>query len=237
MFSAIADQLKRFHKFETSSSLGAKVVAQMKYSPYLDDKTHLSSFEVSEWSFYVSKMALDGTYGDHIVLTVLAKICDVQLKICSTLGEGATRIITPSGSDVLLDSHPTLYLGHRAYLDARRCEEEHYFSLNVSDVSTSVHVAASSIVASALEEHSICEDSDRGEDGFKFVGRRQSSDLSGIPMTDDCRSKTLVADPDTSITRTENGSGDHNVDVITNDVERNMMSDPCFATIAFSAVL
>ena len=192
IFSAVADQLKRFHKFEAPSSRRSKVVTQIKYSPYLDDTTHLSSFEVSEWSFYVSKMALDGIYGDHIVLTVLAKICDVQLKIFSTLGEGATRIITPSGSDVLLDLHPMLYLGHSAHLDARRCKEEHYFSLNVSDVSTSVHVAASSIVAYALEENFICEDSDRGEDGFKFVGRRQSSDLLGIPMTDDCRSKRLL---------------------------------------------
>jgi Domain of unknown function (DUF4371)/hAT family C-terminal dimerisation region/OTU-like cysteine protease len=63
---------------------------------------------------YLSKMSRHGTFGDHITLVAIACVYKVQFIVISTLGENATRIISPSMNSCHVPTLPTLILGHVA---------------------------------------------------------------------------------------------------------------------------
>lgn len=63
---------------------------------------------------YLTEMSRDGSFGDHITLVAIACTYKVQFIVLSTLGENATRIISPTMNSCHVATLPTLLLGHVA---------------------------------------------------------------------------------------------------------------------------
>jgi hypothetical protein len=63
---------------------------------------------------YLHNMSRKGTFGDHVTLIAIACTYNVQFVVLSSLGEEATRLISPNMNSSYDDSLPTAFLGHFA---------------------------------------------------------------------------------------------------------------------------
>ena len=137
---------------------------------------------------YLTKMSRIGTYGDHITLVAMSCIYKVQFIVLSTLGENATRVISPTMHSCHIDSFPTLLLGHYA-----EDEGTHYVGLLPDGMNTVTDIIQkfcppSSFVHPCLGNvtHSDAATTDQeissSDLGHKAVGPKQPH-LTSFPKT------------------------------------------------------
>ena len=122
-FSAVADQHETIGVHRSAETLRQEVVSDLRRNPILHDGTPLDNFVGrNNLLAYLMSMSHSGTFGDHITLSRMSEMFNVQFIVFSSLGPQATRLISPYGT---FDDIPVLFLGH----EAEGCGE-HYYSLS-----------------------------------------------------------------------------------------------------------
>jgi len=87
-FRALADQF--FNDVERHAEVRRRVIGQLRARP--DD---YSMFVPDDYSVYVNKMALDGTWGDHLTLQAAADAYGTRLCVITSYEESFLIEITP----------------------------------------------------------------------------------------------------------------------------------------------
>ena len=86
-----------------------------------DFSTTFDSDRFSSFENYITTMAQDATYGDHLTLQALSELFFVQINVCSAQGKMYDRVIVPREG---LTDLPIVYLGYFPEGNG-----EHYVSL------------------------------------------------------------------------------------------------------------
>ena len=83
-FAALSHQTKRLGILRSPETTRKEIAQYLKSNPYYSDGfpllEHLADDEFACWDDYITHMARDGTYGDHIT--------NIDIQIVSSLGVG-----------------------------------------------------------------------------------------------------------------------------------------------------
>lgn len=114
LFRAIAYQLGRSESYHME--LRQRVVQHLFASPHLGQQStiswHDSLSSENAWA-YLNRMALDGTYADHIALQAMAEVLNTQILIVSSINHGTT-LIRADGRAEFDPNSEFIVLGHLA---------------------------------------------------------------------------------------------------------------------------
>lgn len=135
-FSAICHQLElKGVAIISSLDLRQKTVHYLMTNPLPDgDVLALDNGLQCSWKSYLSKLSVDGTYGDNVTLLAICRMYNVQILVLSSASLAHTRLI--STDDCLIPEKPLLVLGH--YPEGRG---EHYVSLSCENFSDPLTVS------------------------------------------------------------------------------------------------
>ncbi|CAC5390895.1 unnamed protein product [Mytilus coruscus] len=108
LFAAIVDQLRINGDFSfTTGSLRKKAVQFLRQRPHVDEHTHLEAFLTDEtWDEYLAKMAMDGQWGDDIILKGISELTGRRIIVYSSFMSKTE--LTPTN----LYEKDELYIGH-----------------------------------------------------------------------------------------------------------------------------
>ncbi len=85
MFDAVAEQMQQLGIHRSAHTLRHEVVTVLRGNDSNALTRHLPGFVSGSWQSYVDSMGRDGTYGDHIVLSIMSWLYNEQFLIFSSL--------------------------------------------------------------------------------------------------------------------------------------------------------
>jgi len=120
-FAAVSHQLRtRGIRDITPEELRAKVVE------YLKENDQSAFIPGLDWETYVSLMSEHETFGDHMTLNAMARICNIQIVVLSTKEKPYTRLISSLSEDKLSDEIPYMIIGHNT-------DSKHFVSIKIEN--------------------------------------------------------------------------------------------------------
>lgn len=120
-FHAVARALATFGMYRSAHTLRNDVVRYLSENENDQDGWPLELFMGMPMSEYISEMARDATYGDHLTLRAMANLFNIQITVVSTIGADGLVNISPSTEQPI----GRITLGHFAEGDG-----DHYVLLN-----------------------------------------------------------------------------------------------------------
>jgi len=179
-FEAVADQLQTIGIYRSAATLRQDVVHDLQRNPHLPDGTPLHHFVgQNNLNAYLTSMEDSGTFGDHITLARLSQLFNVQFIVFSSLGQQATRFISPSGT---FEDLPVLFLAHEA-----EGSGEHYYSISGDQESEMNVISLFSSLGHTDERDEVCQEgmsNDRHE-GQVVANNEQQADESNDAEIED----------------------------------------------------
>lgn len=162
MYIAISQQLEKLGIKKSHKEVRREIVDFLFRHPVIGtsrDAIHLPSFvDNCDLETYLTNMAKDGTWGDHIVLLGAANLYNMGIWIVSSLSNSEPIIIEPADG-LVGDYLGHIHLGHIADL--------HYVTLvpvapnnadpSVSFVNSSESQALPNVTRGLSEEHGLCD--------------------------------------------------------------------------------
>lgn len=119
-FLSVANQFKKIGIYFTCQQLRDRAVSHLERH-----KAHYQSFTDGDFNHYLKEMAKDGSYGDHLTLTAMAREFNCQFLVVNALGEAYNRLI--SNTNVYDRDINVFTLGYYPEDDG-----EHYVSISLS---------------------------------------------------------------------------------------------------------
>ena len=149
-------------------------------NPYSSDKaTHLQNFVDENWDECLKRMSKSNQYGDHITISAVCRIHNVQFLVMSSLGLAGTRLVSPT--DKFSDSLPVLTVGHYSESEASGGISEHYVSLDWrGDTAGSISTFIAETLPSLARDESVDIEASGESSAIEMGDRPTSRNKDGL---------------------------------------------------------
>ena len=97
-FEALTFWLQTLGIYRSVEALHEEIIQYLTENPDNVDGIPLGNFAAMPWDRYLASMAQNGEYGDQITLQAAAEIFNIEILVVSSLGPGATAVITPAST-------------------------------------------------------------------------------------------------------------------------------------------